>query len=366
MNPFLSKKFRFYSFISMVLLVFVHGYNLNNRYMQPWTIVEEQLTFNTFSQYFFANGIFRFRIPMLFIISGYLFALHDDKPYWQRIKKRVRTLLLPYFLWSILGLLIAVLFTRFEATRDVVYRTNLQPYNQPFTEYNVSQWVTAIVRPTSFQLWFLRCLFVCNLLYPLLLKGVLKIPWVVFFLFGLMWLATFGIIFIEGEGPLFFSLGIWLCKRNKNIEIKPRWLNLQLWTLIFVGAAFAKTWLAFKGLNSISGATFLLMMILHKLTIFSGLVVVWFGCDWLVKYFMDRRWFMRISAYAFIIYALHVPLITYLIDPVFNLVENVPHYRLITFITLPLTIISFCISVGWILRKTMPKVYSIFTGGRGI
>ena len=36
---------------------------------------------------------------------------------------------------------------------------------------------------------------------------------------------------------------------------------------------------------------------------------------------------MRISAYAFIIYALHVPLITYLIDPVFNLVENVPHYR---------------------------------------
>jgi hypothetical protein len=41
----------------MVLLVFVHGYNLDNRYLQPWTGVDEPVTFNTFMQYLLANGI---------------------------------------------------------------------------------------------------------------------------------------------------------------------------------------------------------------------------------------------------------------------------------------------------------------------
>jgi hypothetical protein len=83
LSDFVSKKFRFWSFVSMVLLVFVHGYNLDIRYMQPWTIPGEPLNITSFTEYFLANGIFRFRIPMLFIISGYLYALHDQKPYKQ-------------------------------------------------------------------------------------------------------------------------------------------------------------------------------------------------------------------------------------------------------------------------------------------
>jgi hypothetical protein len=63
MERSLSDKFKFVSFLSMVLLVYVHGNNLNNRYVLPFTVVDEQLTFNTFVQYFLANGIFRFRIP---------------------------------------------------------------------------------------------------------------------------------------------------------------------------------------------------------------------------------------------------------------------------------------------------------------
>ncbi|MFZ4549269.1 MAG: hypothetical protein ACOYN4_17610, partial [Bacteroidales bacterium] len=86
-SVFTSSKFRFWSFVSMVLLVFVHGYNLDSRYMQPWTLPGEPMDFTAFTEYFLANGIFRFRIPMLFIISGFLYALHDQKPYKQRTNK---------------------------------------------------------------------------------------------------------------------------------------------------------------------------------------------------------------------------------------------------------------------------------------
>jgi fucose 4-O-acetylase-like acetyltransferase len=364
MNPFLSKKFRFYSFISMVLLVFVHGYNLHERYLQPWSPVHEPITFTTFTEYFIANGLVRFRIPMLFAISGYLFALHDDHAYGKRLRKRLRTLMLPYLLWSIIGLLIAVLLYHLPSTQEAVINSHLQPVNKTFDNYTFRDWFAAILWPTSFQLWFLRTLFMYNLLYPLLLKGVTKMPKVLFIVFGILWLATFGFIVIEGEGLFFFTLGVWLCKQQKNIEAAPRWLNLTLFTFLFITACAIKTWLAFKA-PGLGNFIYLVLAILHKLVIGLGLIVVWFGCDGIVRFLMDRKWFIRISAFSFIIYALHVPLVTYLIDPFFNLINGFPYYRFVTFILLPILLIAFCITIGWLLRRTLPKVYSVLTGGRG-
>lgn len=365
LHPFLSKKFRFYSFLSMVLLVFVHGYNLNDRYLQPFTITDERMRFNGFFQYFLANGLFRFRIPMLFVISGYLFALHDQTPHWQRIKKRARTVLLPYFLWSIIGLAVAVLLTNWPITRDAVYNGHLQPYSKPFSSYTPNNWITALIWPTSFQLWFLRCLFMYNVLYPLLLKGVMKRPAVIFTIFSILWILTFGFVLVEGEGLLFFSLGIWLCKKGKDVMNKPKWLNMPVMLAVFLGVAAIKTWFAFHT-SMQQQYMFPILMLLHKIVIFSGLLVVWFGCDKMVKYFMEQKWFINLSSYSFIIYALHVPLVTYLIDPTFSLLNGFPHYRLLTFILLPLALIAFCISVGWIMRKTVPAVYGTLTGGRGL
>jgi fucose 4-O-acetylase-like acetyltransferase len=364
MNPFLSKKFRFYSFISMVLLVFVHGYNLHQRYLQPWSVVNEPITFTTFTEYFIANGLVRFRIPMLFGISGYLFALHDDQAYGKRIGKRLRTLMLPYLLWSIIGLLIAVLFYDIPATKEAVINSHLQPVNKTFDNYTLSDWLLAILWPTSFQLWFLRSLFMYNLLYPWLLKGVIKMPKSLFIVFGILWLATFGFIILEGEGLLFFTLGIWLCKHKKNIEEVPLWLNLPFFAFLFIATCAVKTWLAFKA-PGLGGYIYAVLSLLHKLVIALGLIVVWFGCDSVVSFFMSKKWFIHLSAFAFIIYALHVPLVTYLIDPAFNLINSFPYYRFCTFIFLPLLIIVFCIVVGWMLRKKLPKAYGILTGGRG-
>ena len=95
MNRFLSQKFRFYSFVCISMLLFVHGYNLNETYLTPFSQVKEKMTFTTFFEYVVSNGLLRFRIPLLFIISGYIFALQDIKPYKERVKKRVMTLMVP-------------------------------------------------------------------------------------------------------------------------------------------------------------------------------------------------------------------------------------------------------------------------------
>jgi hypothetical protein len=82
MSRFLSQKLRFFTFLCIALLVYVHGYNLKVAYLYPVSTVQEPLTITSFFEYLFANGLLRFRIPMLFMISGFLYAWYDTKPYF--------------------------------------------------------------------------------------------------------------------------------------------------------------------------------------------------------------------------------------------------------------------------------------------
>lgn len=370
LTAFDSQKFRFWSFVSMVLLVFVHGYNLNERYLQPWSTVNEPITFTTYFEFLTANALFRFRIPMLFIISGYLYALHDHKPYGQRAKKRFRTLFIPYLLWSAIGLLFTYWLETFQYGRNAVGATYMLQIDEHRMFLHDYTWWEVLVRwilaPVPFQLWFIRVLFIYNLAYP-------AIRWLVttkarFYFFPIviiLWLLTFGIGIIEGEGLLFFSLGIWMQKYGFDINTPKSWWKPLPWLMIFLITSFVKTTMAFY-MNVQSFTDAIPFIILHKLIVFSGLIAAWFGLNEVVKWFMQQRWFVKLSAFSFMIYALHVPLITYAIDPVFALTDQWQLYRLITYIGLSLVVILFCIVSGWLLRTILPKVYSVLTGERGL
>jgi peptidoglycan/LPS O-acetylase OafA/YrhL len=81
---------------------------------------------------------------------------------------------------------------------------------------------------------------------------------------------------------------------------------------------------------------------------------------------MNRKWFVWLSAFSFVIYAMHVPLVAFLINGMFQWLNFVEGYRLITFVALPLMIIAWCIALGLLLRSITPKLYGVLTGGRGV
>ena len=60
---FTSDKLRFWSFMSMACVVFVHAYDLDVRGLTPGTLPNEPLTFTSFTEYLLANGLLRFRMP---------------------------------------------------------------------------------------------------------------------------------------------------------------------------------------------------------------------------------------------------------------------------------------------------------------
>lgn len=353
----------------MVLLVLVHGYNLDQSYLQPWTLPGEPLTFTGFTEYLLANGIFRFRIPMLFIISGYLFAMSDHKPYKERSVKRGRTLLYPYLVWSAAGLMLTYVLEFFPYSRNIITETHMMQLDETRSLLHQYHWYEVLARwiffPVSYQLWFIRVLLIYNLAYPAIRWCILHpvAKWIFFPIAILWWISTIGLILIEGEGLLFFSIGIWMQKKKFNIDTANKWLQPKYWFAVFILLSVIKTYLAFK--VNFTGIMPVLL-ILHKIVVISGLICAWYGCDKLVKYFMNKNWFVWLSAFAFMIYVLHAPVIVYATKAIFIEINDWTGYRMITFIVLPVCLLVVSVITGAIMRKLLPGVYSFVTGGRGL
>ncbi|WP_132055944.1 acyltransferase family protein [Pseudocnuella soli] len=367
MNRFLSQKFRFYSFIAIALLLFVHGYNLQVAYLEPFSLVKEPMTITTFTEYFLANGLLRFRLPMLFIFSGYIFAMQDRKPFGERIHRRFNTLILPYFVWGAVGLGITWLWQQFPITAKAVQDAGIDQLgdNRPYSEIGWSgilyRWVFA---PVSFQLWFVRSLFIYNLLYPVFKWAIGRMAPLWFGLLFLLWVSFTSFPLIEGQGLFFFSLGIWIYRQNYPLDKVPKWFSYYLAWLFFVGLVVIKTFMAFE-LEEQTTATRIVFSVLHVISVSAGILAIWFSGDKVVKWAMNQRWFTWAAAFAFIIYALHIPLLPYVTQLFYRYGTGVPNYRLITYLLAPTLVLFTCIAVGALFRKIAPKAYGLTTGGRG-
>jgi len=354
------------------MVVYIHGYNLDQRYLQPWTTPQEPLTLTSFTEYFFSNGIFRFVIPMLFCISGYLYAIRDDQPYTQRTKKRLRVLFVPYLIWSAAGFLLVYILEMFPYTRMLVANSHLVWISNTRLLLHDYHWYEILARwvliPVPYQLWFIVVLTVYNIAYPALRWCVLHpiIRWIYFTVVIFLWLTTFGTVLVEGEGLLFFSLGILMQKINFNIETAPRLLNPFAWGIAFIVLCAGKTWLAFKGFAFMGNAVFPLLSLIHKLAIMCGLIAAWYGSSRLAGWCMRYKWFVWLSGFSFIVYVVHAPAVAIAIDGAFAWMHYMYGYRILTYIFLPAVIIMASIAFGVLLRWLSPRLYSIATGGRGL
>jgi fucose 4-O-acetylase-like acetyltransferase len=367
MHRFISQKFKFYTFVCIALLLFVHGYNLKVTYLAPFSLVDEQLTFTAFIEYLFANGLLRFRIPMLFLISGYIFAIQDKRPYGQRAKRRFVTLMVPYFIWGAVGLAVTYLWQQHPVTAQAVQHAALDQLgdNRPYDEIGwggvIRRWLTA---PVSFQLWFIRSLFVYNLMYPLFRWGVTRFPLVTFIVLGLLWLSFFQVPLLEGQGMFFFTAGIWLQKRSYPIDRRPEWYSHFLNWLVFIGICVIKTFIAFE-FDTLTPTIQLALMILYACATVAGVLAVWFSLDWIVRWCMSKSWFLWASSFSFFIFGLHIPLLAFVTNLFFMSMENFQYHRLFTYLVAPTLVLLFCIAMGALVRRLAPGAYKIATGGRG-
>jgi fucose 4-O-acetylase-like acetyltransferase len=342
----------------MVLLVFIHSYNVTDFPLNASSTIDEPLTPTNFIEYFLTNGLLRFRIPLLMAISGYLIAYKQDVTYLQLVIKKLRTLILPYLLFSLLSLAAIALFEFCFMAKDTEGL-----WGKKISNYGIHDFFYRIVfSPIPFQLWFLRVLFLFTMAYPFIKYAIHKAP-----ICCLLILFVLRIAFNNSHYTLifYFAIGIFLQLTAVNITTKPSFLNSKRWLLIVLGLITLKTFIAFGGNPYFGKYIGLVLKVIHLAHVIPTIFLIWFGIDKLANYCMNQRWFQSLSTASFFIFACHEPLMVMLIKPYVAFLGSGESAKLIAFFTLPLAMLAFCIGLNTLVFKISPTLYGLLTGGRG-
>jgi hypothetical protein len=119
-----------------------------------------------FVQGYVSLALMRWALPFLGLVSGYLFFRRLTPSlagFLVKLRTRARTVLVPFVIWSGLGVLFAVAVTS-SPYRDV---------SAYWTVHSISEALDRwLVHPVLYPLWFLQALVACMLLSPLVYLAV--------------------------------------------------------------------------------------------------------------------------------------------------------------------------------------------------
>ncbi|MBS3198665.1 acyltransferase [Turicibacter bilis] len=354
MNNYLSKKITYLTTILTIGVVYIHSYNLMIGYSENTTIDATQLSLNSYLQVLISHELLRFSVPVFFVISGLLFFYSLNKAtFFIKLKKRCKTLLIPYLLIN--SIWFVLIFLLMQIPMLSIFFTG-----NSLSEFSIKQylyWIT--IRPFPGQLWYIRILIILYVFSPLIYFGVKKLKNIYFIIILLLWSFDFNWNTKIFEGLFFFSLGGYIAfyyirKINNLTKINVNVLLCSFLLIIF--NTFAR---------------FLLPVIvstyISKIIILLNLYNINIIYDYLftrIKKISIKKIFKFLSEFSFQIYVLHEPLLGGLEKVIFKIFSFSNALSFIVYIINPivviLTIIVFCI----IFKKFNLKIYNILFGKR--
>lgn len=307
----------------------------------------------------FNDVLFPKRVPVLFIISGYLFfkGANSMEPHFFRnkLKRRVHSLLIPYMAWNTLALLLF-----YVKSSNVLGDVSLQSGEEfSLLKYLSGYWSFYFTEgvPVNGPLWFVRNLMVVCLLTPLLyrlLRG--RLGWL-FLLFAAVCVSCEFLIPIHGFdifSILFFSIGAWLQLHNVNIiNIPPvmGWIAVAMYFPVsyFQFGLYDDSWYMACSLVAVLVKAVAMVFVISEL----------FRCRIL-------RSVPKIAEQTFYLYALHGLIIGPVIKPLYILSGYTNNPLLLLSISLlAVLIVIFISSASYnLLKKYTPSFLKILSGGR--
>lgn len=278
-------------------------------------------------------------VPCFFTISAYLlFRKFTCTNYAYVVKSRIKTVLVPFLLWSFLGIL---------------YQNALHFLRGETYEHFLVAWITGSCNP---PIWFLRTLFVYVLMAPVIWKLVSRsqksVVWIPLLIAANL-VIDFDYTSVFYWAPSYL-LGAWLAiyqKERIEAEQAPRTLMdlLPIRVIILVG------------LFGLGACIYNIEKIYNIYRFVSGTAVVY--VFWKTQWNRQPRPWMQNSFFTFCSHALLLGLIPKVI---FRLVPQ----------NLPGICIGYALSAGtiWLctvcasllLKKCLPRFYLLLSGGRTV
>lgn len=347
-----SKRIISLRFLLIVFVVFIHNTVSEVKYADTTTVYQIP-EYARIVRVIVTDVFSRSAVPLFFLIAGYLFFAKETL-FLPVLKKKSKTILLPYILWSVLVVLFYFIAQNIPLTK--VFFSN--PLNL-VANFDLLDWLDVFAGmfterapyPLVYQFWFIRDLFILNLLFIPIKQLINRFPFGTLIVFALLWVANVNNFLVSPEALLFFFLGYYIVKYNFSIESLDK-IKLLDFSLIFlltivIEIFFYKDFGVIHKVNMILGSLFLLRI----------------SCYFIKneKIFAILAW---LEGYAFFVYAFHEPLLTVLKKVSVRIIPMEGGFILLHYFLITLLAVISSLVTGVILKKILPKVYAIMTGGR--
>lgn len=328
----ISDKIRIGSFVCTILVIVRHSLNL-----QAFGFVETQPLLLSFCE----EGVSKqteIAVPFFFIVSGFFFLRYyytAKDMYFGMIRKKIKTLFLPFIIWNVIGCIPLIL------THKFVFEKNYWLY---FVQLMHGDW--------NGVLWYVRDIMTMMMVAPLY-TWIFRMnkKWLYLLIFCVLfyfWIPV-DCSWISSEGMVFFFIGGVLQKNKKRLcsmKNMPKRILAVLFLIWFVSCFF-----------------FPRLWVIHRYNTLLGIVVFWCLLDKISQKYIDRM--LKVSVYSFFIYVVHLDIIKLMKVGIAHYFYQDQLVALISFFVLPIATMFICIFIGRTWHRYFPKSFSIVTGGRG-
>ena len=363
-----SKRITALRFLLAVLVVFIH----NNYTLKGIAetiaaggdgILFNQNAFGKWVQLFISDGIARCAVPLFFLFAAYLQAKKND-PYPALLKKRARSLLVPYVLWigiylcyTIFGkLLIAKLMP------EVLVHPDKTVFSWNFTDwfariFGYGKWLGVLPDNNpgaAGQFWFVRDLMILVVCSPLLVRLVRKFPVGFFALVSLLYAFSVTVYFVEIPALFFYVAGLYW-----GIYDIPLLEKIDHITYVECIALFLITCVSACGFLGLESMMFLCMTVASCVLMlkFSAVIVRHEKAFKIASYF---------AGFSFFLYAIHMPALNELLRRIWLHFFPMKNAFFCLFEYFGVTALTIVIGtgIGIALKKICPPLFALLNGGR--
>ncbi|MBO5084906.1 MAG: acyltransferase family protein [Bacteroidaceae bacterium] len=297
-------------------------------------------------------------VPMFFMFSGFLFfyKLEDFTlgVYKEKIKKRIKSLLVPYLFWNSMFILYYLAGRMLGLGSQYGVDFTFIDWLRPYWNANEAHGATGDL-PVSIQFWYIRDLLVIILLSPIVYWLTKKLRYGLTLLLGVLWLTDSWQHHVTGlsiTALTFFSLGAYFSIHKINfVEIvKSHTLLLGIFYAISVIIV-----LILKYSYSV---------LLNRIGILLGMAFI---ISLAARFLANEKWHVNglLTESSFFIFAYHM-LALVIIEEVFplHLSFNTDIMYAVMYVAWVVVTVLVGLFVYYILKKWFPRFTAFITGGR--
>lgn len=350
MDRKISDRINIYKLYLAIMVVYIHSNNGID--LASGKVIGESNVWLDIFKNIISDGIARCAVPAFFLISAYLLY---SKPldYKHNLKKKVRRLVVPYFILNTFWIAFYAFFQMIPSLSDFFANPDKIVANWDFGDW-VNVYLGVTDYPICAQLWFVRDLFVLNVLAYAIKLLIDKFPKLIMVVLLLLLLSGVKspIFCLATNALCFWSFGCYLAKYKVSLNcvdgIKWRYIT-PIYVILLVLREVLR--------GRIDGCV--------TSVVYSGVIIVgvifWFKYTAIHRGAKCNRFLKNMSKYSFDIYIFHELNMTIVKKICGKLLPKTVFSQLVQYIGIPILIIGCCIVLCVLMERFAPRMYAILT-----